>query len=174
MTPSISELFWRFCFFSLMAVGGANALLPEIFRHVVILDKWLLSAEFATFYAIAQAAPGPNVLIVALIGWKLQGLPGALACMIGMVLPSSLIAFGVGKLWYRFRDSPWRKMIERGLAPITIGLVLGSGCLLLNTAASSWKLYLIGIATAIASYFFRHNPLWWLAIAAVCGVMGWV
>lgn len=170
--PSLSELYLQFCLFSLMAVGGANALLPEIFRQVVEVDKWLGGAEFATFYAIAQAAPGPNVLIVALIGWKLLGVPGALASLIGMVTPSSIIAFGVGKLWYRFRGSPWRKAIERGLAPITVGLVLGSGCLLLTTAATGWGLYAVAGATTVASYFLRHNPLWWLAIAAILGALG--
>lgn len=172
--PSLSELFFRFCLFSLMAVGGANALLPEIFRQVVEVDQWLMSAEFATFYAIAQAAPGPNVLIVALIGWKLLGIPGALACMVGMVTPSSIIAFGVGKLWYRFRTSLWRKAVELGLAPITVGLVLGSGCLLLTTAATNWRLYAVAGATTVAAYFLRHNPLWWLAIAAMLGALGLV
>ncbi len=174
IAPSLSDLFLRFCLFSLMAVGGANAILPEMFRQVVEMDKWLGGAEFATLYAIAQAAPGPNVLIVALIGWKVLGVPGALLSLVGMVTPSSFIAFGAGKLWYRFRGSPWRKLIERGLAPITVGLVLGSCSILLVTIATHWTLYGVAGAVAVASYYLRHNPLWWLAIAAVLGAVGLV
>lgn len=174
IAPAFSTLFLRFCLFSLMAVGGANALLPEIFRQTVMVDHWISGNEFATFYAIAQAAPGPNVLIVALIGWKVLGIPGALVSLVGMVVPSSLIAFHVGKLWYRFRSSPWRQAIERGLAPITVGLVLGSGCLLLSKAATNWHLLALGLATTVAAFSLRHNPLWWLALAAILGALGWV
>jgi chromate transporter len=173
-TPRLPGLFLRFCLFSIMAVGGANALLPEIYRHAVVMDHWITSAEFATLFAISQAAPGPNVLIVALIGWKLQGLPGALACLVGMVLPSSLLAFGVGKLWYRFRESSWRKALERGLAPISVGLILGSGSLLLTKTATHASLWAVGLATAVAAYKLKPNPLWWLALAALLGAVGLV
>lgn len=172
--PTLAGLFLQFCIFSLMAVGGVNALLPEIFRQIVGVDHWVSASDFATLFAIAQAAPGPNMLIVALIGWKALGIPGALASMAGMDAPSSLIAYGVGKLWYRFRTSPWRRAIEIGMAPITVGLVLGSGCLLLSKTATDWHLLTVGLVTAGASYFLRHNPLWWLAIAALLGAVGWI
>lgn len=173
-TPSLGDLFLRFCLFSLMAVGGANALLPEIHRQVVEVGGWMSSLEFASLYAIAQAAPGPNVLVVSLIGWKVAGIPGALVCTLGMCAPSSALAYGVGHLWYRFSHSPWRKAVERGLAPITIGLVLGSGCLLVSTTGQDWQLYAVAIATAIAAYFSRANPLFWLAGAAALGGFGWL
>ncbi len=167
--PSILELFLRFCLLSLMAVGGASATLPEMHRQIVEAHGWISSAEFASLYAITQAAPGPNVLIVSLIGWKLAGIGGALACTVGMCGPSSVLAFGAGKLWYRFSHSPWRKAIERGLVPITIGLVLGSGCLLVRTAGGTWQVYAIAACSATASYYFRRNPLWWLAAGALLG-----
>ncbi|MDB5887196.1 MAG: chromate transporter [Rhodocyclales bacterium] len=169
--PSILELFLRFCLLSLMAVGGANAVLPEMHRQIVEAHGWISSAEFASLYAIAQAAPGPNVLIVSLIGWKLAGLVGAIACTIGMCAPSSLLAYGAGKLWYRFSGSPWRIAIERGLAPITIGLVLGSGCLLAQTAGGHWQTYALTAGSAVASYRSGKNPLWWLAAGALLGVL---
>lgn len=172
--PTLAELAQSFLQFSLLAVGGANALLPEMYRQVVENQRWLSSSEFATLYAITQAAPGPNVLLVALIGWKMQGVAGALVSLFSMITPSSLIVFGVGKLWFRFRHSPWRKVVERALAPITIGLILGSGCLLMNTTATSLSLYGVALATTAAGYFLRHNPLWWVALAALLGALGWV
>jgi chromate transporter len=168
--PSLIELFVRFCLLSLLAVGGASAALPEIHRQIVEVNGWISSAQFASLYAITQAAPGPNVLIVSLIGWKLAGIGGAVACTIGMCAPSSLLAFFVGKLWDRYGHSPWRVAIERGLAPITIGLILGSGCLLVQTAGHGWLVYVLAAASAVASYYSRLNPLVWLVVAAAMGV----
>ena len=169
--PSLTGLFLRFSLFSLMAVDGATALIPEMHRQVVELHGWMNSAEFASLFAIAQAAPGPNVLIVTLIGWKVAGLPGALVCTLGMCAPAAGLAFLVGRLWDRFRHSPWRRALERGLAPITIGLVLGSGCLLARAAGSRWPYLGVAALSALLSYRSRRNPLWWLAGAALLGVL---
>ncbi len=169
--PSLSSLFLRFCLFSLMAVGGATALIPEMHRQVVELNGWMSNGDFAALFAIAQAAPGPNVIFVSLIGWKLAGIPGALVCTLGMCVPSALLAFAVGRLWDRFRPSPWRQAIERGLAPITIGLVLGSGCLLVKATGTRWPLLAIAAASTVLSFCSRKNPLWWLAGAALLGAL---
>lgn len=167
--PSITELFIRFCLLSLVAVGGASAVLPEMHRQIVEVNGWLSSAQFASLYAITQAAPGPNVLIVSVIGYKLAGLAGALAATLGMCGPSSLLAFAVGKLWDRFSHSPWRKAIELGMAPITIGLISGSGCLLVKAAGSGMGIFTIALGSGLATYFSRRNPLCWLAVGAVAG-----
>ena len=170
--PSLAGLFFRFSLFSLMAVGGATALIPEMHRQVVDLNGWMSNADFAALFAIAQAAPGPNVIFVSLIGWKLAGIPGALVCTLGMCAPSALLAFAVGRLWDRCQHSLWRKAIERGLAPITIGLVLGSGCLLVKATGTHWQLLGIAGASAALSYASPRNPLWWLAGAALLGGVG--
>jgi chromate transporter len=170
--PSFTGLFLRFSLFSLMAVGGATAMIPEMHRQVVDLNGWMNNADFAALFAIAQAAPGPNVIFVSLIGWKLAGIPGALVCTLGMCLPSALLAYQVGRLWDRFRPSPWRQAIERGLAPITIGLVLGCGCLLVQATGTRWPLLAIAALSAVLSYRSRQNPLWWLAGAALLGGVG--
>jgi len=173
MTPlsSLPQLFLSFCLLSLMAVGGANALIPELHRQAVEINAWMSGAEFAALFAIAQAAPGPNVLVVTLIGWKVAGLPGAIATTLGMCGPSSLLAFGVGNLWQRFRASPWRLAIQRGLAPITIGLVLGSGYLLTRMADSDWPAYLLTVVTIVVCLKTKLNPLWLLATGAVLGLL---
>jgi len=170
--PSLTGLFLRFGLFSLMAVGGATALIPEMHRQVVDLNGWMSNTDFAALFAIAQAAPGPNVIFVSLIGWKLAGIPGALVCTLGMCLPSALLAFGVGRIWDRYRHSPWRRAMERGLAPIPIGLVLGSGCLLVRATGTRWPFLLVAAASAGLSFHSRRNPLWWLAGAALLGGAG--
>jgi chromate transporter len=170
--PTLTGLFLRFCLFSLMAVGGATALIPEMHRQVVDLQGWMSNGDFAALFAIAQAAPGPNVIFVSLIGWKLAGIPGALVCTLGMCGPSALLAFTVGRLWDRFGHSRWRLAIERGLAPITIGLVLGSGCLLVQATGTRWPLLAVAALSAVLSYRSRKNPLWWLAGAALLGGVG--
>lgn len=167
-------LWWLFCLMSLMAVGGANVLIPELQRQIVDTHHWLSGSEFATLFAIAQASPGPNVLIVTLIGWKLAGLRGALVTTLAMCLPSSLLAYYVGHLWHRFRASPWRRGIERGLAPVTIGLVLGGGFLLSRSADHSWLAYGLTLATAAVAATGRLNPLWLLAAGGALGLAGWV
>jgi len=172
MNVSLMRIFLLHCMFSLMAVGGANVLLPELHRHVVDLNGWMSSTEFASLYAIAQAAPGPNVLIVSLIGWKLRGIPGALVATIGMCGPSSVLTYGVSLLWDRFKASPWRRAIEQGLAPITIGLVLGSGCLLARAADLTFAAYAVTAVTAVVAYRSRFNPLWLLAAGAALGLTG--
>lgn len=171
-TPPLTELFLGFCLMSLMAVGGANALIPELHRQAVEVHGWMSGTEFAALFAIAQAAPGPNVLVVTLIGWKVAGMPGALMTTLGMCGPSSLLAFGVGRLWERFRASPWRQAIQRGLAPITIGLVLGSGYLLTQMADNSWSAYLLTGLTIFICLKSKLNPLWLLALGAVLGLLG--
>lgn len=173
MTPtSLPGLFLRFCLFSLLAVGGVNAVIPELHRQVVDLEGWMSSAEFASLFALAQAAPGPNVLIVSLIGWKVAGVPGALVCTAGMCAPPALIAFAAGRLWDRYKHSPWRLAVERGLAPITIGLVLGSGCLLVRASGSRWQIGAVAAASAVAACISAKNPLLWLAGAALLGAAG--
>ena len=173
MNPSLTQLFLSFSLFSLMAVGGANALVPEMHRQAVELHGWMSGSEFAALFAIAQAAPGPNVLLVTLIGWKVAGLSGALVCTLAMCGPSSILAFGVAKLWDRFRTSPWRQAIQRGLAPITIGLVLSSGYLLSQAADHTWLAYALTGLTISVGLFSRLNPLWLLAGGGLLGVLGW-
>jgi len=174
MNVSLMRLFLSCCLFSLMAVGGANALVPEMHRQVVDVNGWMSSTEFASLFAIAQAAPGPNMLIVSLVGWKVAGLPGAVVSTIAMCGPSSILAFGVAKLWERFSASPWRRAIERGLAPVTIGLVLGSACLLAKAADASWAAYALTGLSALLAYRSQLNPIWLLAGGAAIGLTGWI
>ena len=117
--PVLLELAAQFLLLSMLSIGGANAVIPEIHRRVVDLEHWMTDADFAQLFALSQAAPGPNVLIVSLIGWKAAGVAGALVAIISMCAPSSVLTYYVAHVWERFRDAPLRVAIQRALAPVT-------------------------------------------------------
>jgi chromate transporter len=168
------DLFGRFALLSLIAVGGANAVIPDMHRQFVEAGDWMSDGEFAALFAIAQAAPGPNVLITTLIGWKIAGVAGALAATAGMTVPSCLLTFAVMHAWERFKGARWRGIIQLGLAPVTIGFVLASGYILARAADGSLAAGAITAATALAVLTTRLNPLFLLAGAGLLGLAGLV
>src|ERR1700739_3430217 len=122
---------------SLLSIGGGASLLAEIEHQSVTVHGWTTEHEFADLFAISRAAPGPGTMLSTLIGWKVAGVPGALTATFALYLPSSLVAFGVSKMWGRWRGSPWHGAIERGLAPIAAGLVLAGGLAVLQVAGGA-------------------------------------
>lgn len=169
---AIGVLVIQFALLSLLSFGGVNVILPEAHRFVVELHHWLSDQEFADFFAIAQAAPGPNFLMFALIGWKVAGILGALAATLAIAVPAGTLAFIVGGLWHRFRNAPWRRAVQTGLAPITIGLVFSSGVVLAGAADHDWITFSITAVTAIITLGSDINPLWLFLGAGLLGVFG--
>lgn len=157
---------------SLMAVGGANAVLPEIQRLVVDQYGWVSATELAELFALGQAAPGPNVLVVSLIGWRMAGVAGALAATLGMCGPTCVLTYLLAGWWERFRAARWRRIVQAGLAPVTVGLVLASGFVLSQAAAYGPLSWVISAVTAVAVMATRLNPLVLLAVAGVLGALG--
>lgn len=157
---------------SLLAFGGTNSLLPEMQRQVVALHGWLTAQQFAALFALAQAAPGPNMLVVTLIGWRVAGLPGALVTTLSVSTPSSVLAYIGGHLWYRFRDAAWRRAVQAGLMPVTAGLVMASAAVLIRTTATGWGTAAVTLAATALFLFTRVHPLLVLAAAAVLGAAG--
>ena len=170
--PSILELFLYFAGLSLIAIGGANVVIPDMHRHIVEVQHWMSGTEFVALAALSQAAPGPNVLIVSLIGWKLAGLAGALVATLGMCLPSSLLAYFFSGYWQRFEAAHWRVIVAVGLGAVTVGLILASGYILTRTADHTWAAYAITAATVVLMLTTRVHPLWVLAVAAALGGFG--
>ena len=164
------ELFLYFGLLSLLAVGGVSSIMPEMQRIVVESRGWVSAPEFTQLFAISQAAPGPNVLIASLIGWKLAGLAGALVALAGICGPAALLAWWVGEVWERFRDAPWRAMVQRALAPVSIGFVIAGGYVLATPEGLGWRNALIAGASAAALCATRVSPLWVLAAG---GLAGW-
>jgi chromate transporter len=169
---SLAALALQFGGLSLVAFGGANAVLPEIHRQAVEVRHWMTDEDFAALFALAQAAPGPNFLVSTLVGWKVAGFPGALVATAAMCAPSCLLTYWVAGLWDRYRDAGWRIAIGAGLAPVTVGFVAASAFLLVRAADRGWALALVTLASAAFALASRRNPLWCLAAAALVGASG--
>ena len=170
----LTKLASQFALLSFLAIGGVNTLIPEIHRRVVDVEHWMTDTDFAQAFAIAQAAPGPNLLIVSLIGWKVSGVLGALVATAAICIPSSLLTFAVAHVWDRFREAPLRAAIQHGLAPVTVGLVLATGYILARTVDQSWAAFAITGAVVALTLATRLHPLWMLAAGAAAGVAGFV
>jgi chromate transporter len=130
------------------------------------------SREFAELFAVAQAAPGPNLIVSTVLGWRIAGLWGALVATLCMSLPPAAIVYTVSRVWDRFSDRPWRQVLQDGIAPMVIGLIGSSGYLLAKGAASDWKGAVLSAAAAILTWKTRLNPLWILAGAAGLALAG--
>lgn len=163
-----------FAVLSLFAVGGVNALLPEMHRQAVEVHGWMTGQRFTDLFAIAQAAPGPNLIIVTLIGWEVGRFPGALVATLAMLGPTSVATFFVGRIWQRFQYARWRIATQSGLVPVTIGLVASAALVLMRSADKSLVAVALTLGTAVAVYLTRIHPLIFLAIGAALGVAGLV
>ena len=159
---------------SLLAFGGANAVIPEMQRQVVDVHHWMTPHEFAALYALAQAAPGPNMMVVSLVGWRVAGLWGALVTTGAVALPSSVLTLLVSGVWFRFKDAPWRKAIQAGLQPVTAGLIMASAALLIQTTVVDLSAAAVAVVAVGLFFFTRLHPLVILSGAAVAGAIGLV
>jgi chromate transporter len=171
MTSPLISLARVFAELSLLAVGGANTLVPEMQRQATA-HGWMGAQEFAALFAMAQAAPGPNMLVVTLVGWRAAGLPGALLATLAFITPAGLLTFTVGHVWQRFREARWRRAIQAGLTPVTVGLVMGAGVLLCRASAQSLGTALVVLIAAAGMLATRLHPLWLLAAGGVLGAAG--
>lgn len=174
MSASSSEVGWLalgYAQMSLLAVGGVSAVLPEMQRLVVTRHAWMGSAEFAALFALAQMAPGPNMLVATLVGWRVAGLPGALAATLGMIAPSSLLTWATAGAWHRFRERPWRRRVQAGLVPVTVGLIMAGAALLVASTSAGPLTSSVTLAVASAVLSTRLHPLTLLAGGAAAGVL---
>lgn len=173
-----SNVLWllagRFALLSLFAVGGANAAIPEMHRLAVDVHQWMSERQFADMFAISQVAPGPNVIIVTLIGYHVAGIAGAAVATLAMMGPTCIAAFLVGRVWDRFKEAHWRIAIQAGLVPVSIGLMAASAYVIARATDQSWLAAAITLATAALAYFTRVNPLWMFAVAGALGLTGWL
>jgi chromate transporter len=156
---------------SLVSVGGAHAVFPDVFRLVVTERGWMTGTEFATLVALSQAAPGPNVLVMALIGQRVGGIALGVAALVAFVLPSSVIAWLAARAHLRAAGSRWARAVRTGFAPVTVGLVLASGFILATGAASDWRIYLVAMASTVLASATRVHPLWLIVAGAVVGAL---
>lgn len=170
-TDLLGQLAVTFGTLSLVAIGGANAVVPELHRQAVTLQGWMTDTTFANLFAIAQAAPGPNVMIASLIGWHLAGPLGLVVATLGICLPSSLLTFSVARLRQRVVGAPWLKVLQHALTPMPIGLMGASGVIMARAADSNAIAIVLTVATAIYVGFTQRNPVWALAIGGLAGIL---
>ena len=171
-------LFGHFLILSLLAVGGAITTAPDMHRFVVDEHHWITDAQFSASVAIAQAAPGPNVLFVAVIGWNVAGPLGALATMSGTLLPSTALTLFATRWGARRRESRGMRAFTTGLTPLTIGLLVATGWLLARPYVGDGPHPLGALAVIAVSIAVmvrtRISPMWIVAFGAVIGALGWV
>lgn len=160
---------------SMVCFGGVLASMPDVHRFIVEQHHWMSGEEFTRIFGIANAAPGPNMMVVGLLGYQVAGPLGAVVSFGALSLPSSVVAYYMGGLWHRMRNKPWRIAVQSGLTPLTVGLLLASGYILTMAAdAGSWVAYALTAAVVVLALFTRLHPLILLAAGAILGGMGWV
>ena len=183
-------LLTHFLSLSLLAVGGAITTAPDMHRYLVDQQHWLSDAQFASSIALAQAAPGPNVLFVALLGWNVGmnaggggaaawscALLGAMLAMVGIMLPSTTLTVAAARWGHRNRELRAVRAFKQGMAPIVIALLLATGWILTAShgiAVKNWPLWLLTALSALLVWRTRLPLLWLLAAGAVAGWLGWV
>jgi chromate transporter len=167
---------------SLMSIGGGNAVLPEMHLRAVNQHHWLSNGQFADLFSISQTAPGPSILIVGMVGYaaglEVGGVPGAIlggvVATAAMVLPAASLVYAITLFWQRAEESRWRIAVEKGFAPLTVGLILASSLVMSRAADHDWRAYLL---TAVCTVIFvrtKLNPLLVVAGAGVIGYLGFV
>lgn len=166
------DLFLHFGMLSLLAIGGAITTAPDMQRYVVGENGWISELQFTASVAIAQAAPGPNVLFVAVVGWNVAGLAGVAATLAGSLLPSTTLALAATRYSEQRRESRFVRAITAGLAPLTLGLLLATGWILTEPIRASWGAMLLVPFTVLALLKTRLSPVWLVAVGAVVGALG--
>lgn len=168
----------HFALLSVLSVGGVIAAAPDMHRYAAVEHRWISSADFTASIALAQAAPGPNVLFVAVLGWVIAGPLGMLATSLGILLPSSAISLLAGRATARRRESRAVRAFSTGLAPVVIGLLFATAWLLAApyVALPAHRVGAIGLIVASAAVMLgtRWSPMWLIGAGAVVGALGWV
>ncbi|SEJ99371.1 chromate transporter [Paraburkholderia diazotrophica] len=172
MTDTLIALAVIFSQLSLLAFGGGNTILPEMQRQVVEVHHWMPASEFSALFALAQAAPGPNMMVVTLVGWHVAGWAGMLVTSLAKFGPSSVVTLLAMHAWNRFKDRPWRRIAQKGLVPVTAGLVAASAVLIAQTSDTSWLAWAITGTCAVLAFRTRIHPLWLLGAGALAGLAG--
>lgn len=166
-------LFLHFLVLSLLAVGGAITTAPDMHRYLVGEQHWMTHEQFTASVALAQAAPGPNVLFVAVLGYNVAGLAGAVAAMAGIMLPSTTLALWATRWGRSRRDTRGVRAFTVGMAPLTLGLLLATGWVLAQPSLeAAGGIALVAVSTVVMART-RLSPMWLVALGAVVGAAGY-
>ena len=162
-------LFGHFLSLSVFATGGAIALASDMHRYVVDEHAYITHTQFVNSIALAQAAPGPNILFVTVMGWQIAGLPGALATTLGLSLPALVFPVLVSRAGRLPQFDRLLKSLQRGLGPVALGLMAATSFLLLRAAPGEWEGAAIIAATVLLLVFTPLPPLLLIVVAGIIG-----
>ena len=165
----LSALFMHFLSLSVFATGGVMALASDMHRYVVDEHGYISHTQFVNSIALAQAAPGPNILFVTVMGWQIAGLPGALATTLGIAMPALIFPFVVSRLGRMAQFERMLKALQRGLGPVALGLMASTSFLLVRQAPGVWIGAAMIAATVLLVGLTRVPPLLLIAAAGVLG-----
>jgi len=158
---------------SSISFGGFPTVLPDIRNFVVATHGWMTDREFTDFFALAQAVPGPNmILMMGFVGWKVWGVPGAFASALATFGPACVLYFAAYRLWDRFRAAPWQRIIRIALVPVTVGLIMASGTVMAYSADAGWQAAAVTVAAATVMLQTRLSPIVMLLVGGALGGLG--
>ena len=171
MSDLLQQLAGTFAWLSLLQFGGTNTVVPEMHRQAVDVFHWMDTRTFANLFALAQLAPGPNVMIVSLVGWRVAGLPGLIVSTVATIVPPCLLAFAASRLMLRAGQSKWLLIVKDGLVPVAIGMILASGAVMVQASHPN----ALGVAITVGATAFvaltEFNLLWALGAAVALGLL---
>lgn len=187
------DLFTHFLALSLLSVGGAITTAPEMHRYLVSEEMWLSDGQFSSSIALAQAAPGPNVLFIALIGWNVglnaaggaaagwwawpMGLAGLLISMLGIMLPSTALTLAASRWGHKNKERREVRAFKQGMVPVVVALLASTGWLLASsqgTPLQAWHLWLLTAVVTVLCWRTKIHLLWLLSAGGALGWLGWV
>lgn len=171
-----------FAMLSLLSIGGGNVVLPEMHMQAVNHRHWLSNSQFADLFSISQTAPGPSILIVSMVGYGaglhvggvLGAIVGGVVAMVAMVLPAASFVYVVTLFWQRAEKSKLRVAVEKGFAPLTVGLILATSLVMSRAADHDWRAYTVTAVCTVIFLISKINPLFVVAGAGVIGYLGFI
>ncbi len=171
MPQKLWSLGWVFVALSLMAVGGGSVILPPMHHFTVNEFNWINDNQFRSIYALGQVAPGPNMLMVIVIGYHVAGALGAIVVGICFFLPDCMLTLLVNRFWHHLKDSPWKASIQHGMAPVTIGLMLSGVFSIAKITVLGDVTFLIAALVAALLYWTHLKPL---RLILIGGLLNWL
>ncbi|MBV8153592.1 MAG: chromate transporter [Candidatus Eremiobacteraeota bacterium] len=168
----IPRLAGVFSYLSFLTIGGGMAAFPEMKNLVVNVHQWLTDEQLVHVYSVGQMSPGPNMMMVAEVGYLVAGFLGALVAALAFFLPTGFLTFAVGRIWNRLAGWPWRDSIQKGLGPVAIGMAVAGLITFGKGAIHNWLTLAVALAVFAASLRTRINPALLIASGAIVGVAG--
>lgn len=162
----VLDIFKVFVPLSFLSVGGGQSVLAEMHRQAVSVHGWMSEAQFLADYGLSRSAPGPGSMLVAVIGWQVDGWAGAVAATLGIFVPSSVLVFVLARVWARHRGARWVRAVEQGLAPVAAGMMLAATFTLFRAQGGNWLGIGMGLLTTFVAMATRINTMVMLLVGA--------